>query len=102
MLVGLRPGILVSDHDGDRSPEGVPFEDSREDLRGVRLLSLGREAALARPTTIEVVLDLGELKGKARRAAVDDDAHGTAMRFTERGNPKSLPEVARHGFLGIG
>ena len=57
---------------------------------------------MAGSATIEVVLDLFEPEGETRRAAVDDDAHGAAMRFAERGNPKCLPEVARHGFLGLG
>jgi hypothetical protein len=51
---------------------------------------------LARPTTIELALDVLFAQLDSRRAAVEDDADAATVRFTPGSDPKKLSEAAAH------
>src|SRR5205814_8743121 len=95
LAVVAGPHVEVGHLEADRRAERLPFEDSREDLDGVRLLALGHERALARRAPVEIGLDVGFGEWQTGRAAVDHRADAGAVRLAPRRDTKqAAPGVA--------
>jgi len=60
------------------------------------LLSLRRNFALARPSPIELTLNVSFADFDLRRTAVDHHANSAAVRFAEGGDSKKLAKGAAH------
>jgi hypothetical protein len=96
VVVGAGAGVGVADHHRDGRAQGPPLEHAAEDLDLVGLVSLGDQAALARPPPIEVRLDVGDVDSQARRASVDHHADTATMALAEGVHTKDLTPAARH------
>ena len=96
VLVGAGAGVAIAYQHGDRGPQGSSLEESGDDFGSVFLLARGGEPALARPAPVEVGLNLLDVQGQARRAAVHHDPHSTAVGFAEGCDPEDFSEAAAH------
>src|SRR4030095_16173768 len=99
LLVGARARVGVADEDCDRGAEGLSLEDPREDLGAVGLLSRRRQATLAGPPAIELLLEVLRGQRDAGRTAVDDDAHAPSVRLPEGADAEQMAEGRAHAAI---
>jgi phosphatidylserine decarboxylase len=92
-LVGTGVCVAVIDNETNWCSQGFPFEEARQELELVSLLSLSRQRRLPRPTPSQLRLNLGQVKHDIRGAALDDTPKTSAMGFTETRQPKQLSKA---------
>ena len=96
VLVVFAPGVGVPHADEDGRTQRLAIEDAGEDLRFVRLLALGCNAALSGLAPVELLLNLLDADFEQRRAAVDDDADRVAVRLSPCRDSECVSERVSH------
>src|SRR5438046_2829041 len=94
--VVLRPGVLVAHEDRDRRAERFATENAGDNFAPVFLLSLRRDFALTRTTTIQLTLDVRWRDFDFWRTTVNYDTNPAAVRFTKRRDAKKLAKSISH------
>ena len=93
-----RPCVDVLDEERDRGPRAHAFEHPGQDPDLIRLAALRRMPALARPTAVELGLDVGFGEGEPGRTPVHHAADGGTVALPERRHREMLAEgVTGHG-----
>ena len=96
VVLGAR--VLVSDQHRDGCPCGLALKHPGQDLRGVGLLPLSDDLALARPASVEIRDQILGRQGQTGGTTVHDHHIARTMRLPGRGHPKRLAEAAAaHG-----
>src|SRR5439155_1348666 len=94
--VVLRPSVLVAHEYRDRRAERFAIENAGDNFAPIFLLSLRRDFALTRTTTIQLTLDVRWRDIDFWRATVNYDTNPAAVRFTKRRDAKKLAKSISH------
>ena len=97
LVVGPGALVLVADVNRNGGADGVALVDAGEDFAGVGLVARGHDLGLAGTAAVEFVLDDFLGNGDAGRAAIDNDADASAMRFAEGRDFEQGAESIAHG-----
>lgn len=89
--------IQIANQNGDTRPGGAAFKDTGKEFRGVRFIPLGRQSALARPTSLQIDHQIIDRNRNPGRNSVNDDNIPRSMTFAGRGDAEELSKrIARH------
>ena len=96
LVVSAGPLVGAAHREGDGHAGGETLKDAGENLDLVGFLARRRDVALAGAPPVEVGLDFRRAQRQARRAAVDDHAHGRPVAFAPGGDAEKLAKGIGH------
>ena len=96
VVVCAGAGVGVADQHCNGAAGRETVEYAGQDLGAVGLSPLCREAALPGSTAVQVVLDVVDREGEARRTAVDHHADTSAMALSPTAEPEGVSVTVTH------
>src|ERR1035437_9592138 len=98
---GIRfgPGIFVFDPQANRRAKRFAAKRAGKNLHRVGFLTRRNNFGLSGPATVQIGLNVGFAEPEARRAAVHNHTHATAVGFAPRRDAEQLPEGACHAAI---
>src|SRR5204862_4467326 len=97
LVVVARARVGVIDEDADRGAGRAALEHAREDAHLVGFAALTDEMRRAAAAAVDILLQIRLAQRQARRAAVDDAAHGRPVALAEGGHREQPADgVAGH------
>ena len=94
--IGFGPGVLVFDPQTNRRAERFAAKRAGKNLHRVGFLARRNNFGLSGPAPVQIGLNVRLGEPEARRAAVHDHTHATAVGFAPRRDAEQLPEGACH------